>query len=255
MDKKELKGYIKVILGAWAISIVILYSTCFFNRCNLIEAMQRSETSSYFWLAVLVMLGAVSLLVVRMISEKVKRPSVPGDWQNEQLKIYRYNGMAYIGLLLLCVGMGLFMLVGAIINLASGVWDGGVALLFEGSCFTILGVVFWLYITRCVLIFYPGGLLYQNLLGKIYTTEDEDVLYVMPSGFGKNRCFRLKTKERTITLNIHARDFFEAERYALERYPDWESYERQKNSGGKTNIKRVENREISIQDSGRSRRL
>ncbi len=153
---------------------------------------------------------------------------VPDDaCKKEQLLVYRYNGVTYIGLFLFCFGWGLFMLVGAIINFASRGWELGFVLLFSTAMFMTLGIVFWLYITRCVLIFYPGGLVYRNLRGEVYAVADEDVLYVMSLGFGKNRCFRIKTKERTITWSVHARRFYEAERYALERYPDWDSYEMQ----------------------------
>lgn len=49
----------------------------------------------------------------------------------------------------------------------------------------------------------------------------------MSLGFGKNRCFQIKTKDRTITWSIHARRFYEAERYALGWYMDWNDYEMQ----------------------------
>ena len=152
-----------------------------------------------------------------------------GTWKKEQILVYRYNGMTYIGLFLLCFILGLFMLMGAIINFASRGWKPGFVLLLGTAMFMTLGVVFGLYITRCVLIFYPGGLVYRNLRGEVFVVADEDVLYVMSLGFGKNRCFMIKTKERTITWSVHARHFYEAERYALGRYPDWNNYEMQNN--------------------------
>ena len=97
------------------------------------------------------------------------------------------------------------MFVGAIINFISSGWEPGFVLLFGATMFVAFGVVFWLYITRCVLIFYPGGLVYQNLRGEVFVAADEDVLYVKSSGVGKNRCFQIETKERTITWHIHAK--------------------------------------------------
>lgn len=109
MDKKELKGYLKMMLGMLVISAILLYCTCFFNRCNLIQAVQRSETSV----------------------------SAGRSLEN------------------------------------------------------------WLYMTRCVLIFYPGGLVYRDLRSNVHTIADEEVLYVLPLGYGKYRTFRIKTKEKT----------------------------------------------------------
>ena len=79
-----------------------------------------------------------------------------GDWEEEQLFVYRYNSISYIGLFLLCLGLGLFMLVGAFINLASNGMELGFVLLFGGAMFITFGMVFWLSIIRSVLIFYPG---------------------------------------------------------------------------------------------------
>lgn len=152
-----------------------------------------------------------------------------GNWKNEQLLVYRYNEMSYVGLFLLILGMGLFMFVGMIINFASSGWELGFVLLFGAAMFMAFGVAFWLSITRCVLIFYPGGLVYRNLRGEVFVIADEDVLYVVSLGTGKNRCFQIETKGKTITWSIHARCFYEAERYAFERYRDWDSYEMQNN--------------------------
>lgn len=106
-------------------------------------------------------------------------------------------------------------------NFSSGGMECGFALLFCTPMLMTLSVAFWLSITRCVLIFYPGGLVYRNLLGEVFVIADEDVLYVMSLGYGKNRCFKINTKKKTITWSIHAKHFYEAERYAFERYPDW----------------------------------
>ena len=149
-----------------------------------------------------------------------------GTWKKEQLQVYRYNGMTYISLFLLCVGLGFFFLAGAIINFIHKNTELSLALLFSATILMALGVVFWLYITRCVLIFYPGGLVYRNLLGEVFTIADEDVLYVMSLGLGKNRCFVIKTKEKNITWSVYSRGFYEAERVALGRYPDEKEYEK-----------------------------
>mgnify|MGYP003297602242 CR=1 FL=1 len=147
-----------------------------------------------------------------------------GDWKKEQLLVYRYNSMLYIGLFLLCFGFGLFMLVGAIINLTSNGLELGLVLLFGGAIFMTFGVVFWLFINRCVLIFYSDGLVYRNLRGEVFAIADEDVLYVVSLGGGKNRCFQIETREKTITWSIHARHFFEAEKSAFDRYPDMDTF-------------------------------
>lgn len=151
-----------------------------------------------------------------------------GTWKKEKMQVYRYNGMTYISLFCLCVGLGLFMLAGSIINFVSGSKEVGFALAFCAFMLIALGVVFWLYITRCVLIFYPGGLAYRNLVGEVFNIADEDVLYVMSLGFGKNRCFVIKTKQKNITWSVHARFFYEAERVALDRYPDEKEYGKKK---------------------------
>ena len=45
-------------------------------------------------------------------------------------------------------------------------------------------------------------------------------------GFGKDRCFVIKTKEKNITWSVYSRGFYEAERVALGRYPDEKEYEK-----------------------------
>lgn len=228
MDKKELKGFVKLMLGMLVISAILLYCTCFFNRCNLIEAVQRSETSVYVWLALILNLGAILSFVVMLITEKVKLPTVPGGpWKKEQLLVCRYNGLSSCVLFMLCVSLAVFMFYGAVINFMSGGWDGGFTLAFCAASIMIPGVVIWLYMTRYVLIFYPGGLVYRDLRGNVYTVVDEEVLYVLPIGYGKYRHFRIETKEKTFTWGIKARYYYEAESCALRRYPDWESYDRQ----------------------------
>lgn len=148
-----------------------------------------------------------------------------GTWEKEQLLMYRYNDRGYIGLILLILGLALLTFLGAIISFASRDCEAGFALLFCTAIFMPLGIMFLLYTIRCVLIFYPGGLVYRNLRGEVFAVADEDVLYVKTFGYGKYRKFDIKTKEITITWSANAGRYYEAERYALGRYPDWNSYE------------------------------
>lgn len=148
-----------------------------------------------------------------------------GNWKKEQLLVYRYNDMGHIGVILLTLGFALLTLVGAIISFASRDWEPGFFCLFCTAMFMPLGVMFLLYTIRCVLIFYPGGLVYRNLRGEVFAVTDEDVLYVKTFGYGKYRNFDIKAKEITITWSVNAGRYWEAERYALGRYPDWNSYE------------------------------
>lgn len=85
----------------------------------------------------------------------------------------------------LCVGLGLFMLAGSIINFVSGSKEVGFALAFCAFMLIALGV-------------------------------------------GKDRCFVIKTKQKNITWSVHARFFYEAERVALDRYPDEKEYGKKK---------------------------
>ena len=149
---------------------------------------------------------------------KYKELLPDGAWNNEQLLVGRYNGITYILIFLICLGMGLFMLWGSIMNFISGGWEPGLILLFGSFMFIILCIVFGIYITSCVLIFYPEGLVYRSFLGKIFVFKNEEILGVMSLGVGKNRHFRIKTKNKTIVWGVYARNYYKMERYALERY-------------------------------------
>lgn len=231
MEKKELKGYLKMMIGMLVISAIILFGTCFFNGCNIIQAVQMSETAPYVWLALILLLGAIACFVVRLITEKVELPSAEGEaWKKEQLLVCRYNVLSYCVLFVLCLAMALLMFVGAVVNFMSKGTEAGCVLIFSAILIFAVGMVFWLYMTRCVLIFYPEGLVYRDLRGNVHHVADEEVQYVLPIGYGKNRCFKLKTEKRSIMLGVQARHFYEAEGYAIRKYPSAEAYENRKSS-------------------------
>ena len=166
------------------------------------------------------MKGVKSMDEKTVIKGKYVLPQVPGGpYEEEDLLVCRYNGFAYISLFFMCIITSLILFIGAIVNFTSGVTEGGGVLLFGALIILAPGIVLWFYITRYVLIFYPDGLVYRDLRGNVYHVKDEEVEYVLPIGYGKNRCFKLKTRERDIVLGVYARHFYEAENYALSKYP------------------------------------
>lgn len=213
-----------MLIGMIVLSSFILFCTCFFNGCNLVQAVQMKETSLYVRGALLPSLWGILSLVVMLVTERMKLPSVPGEsWKKEELVVCRYNGHAYCTIFSGCLILSLLFFGGAVANFISGVTEGGFVLAFFGLVMLVPGIGFWFYITRYVLIFYPGGLVYRDLRGNVYCVADQEVQYVYPMGYGKYRSFKLKTKERCIILGVQARNFYEAESYAVKRYPMMDS--------------------------------
>ena len=230
MEKKELKGYLKMLIGMLAVSAVILFSVCFFNGCNIIQAVQSSETASFVWLSLILFLGAVACFIVGLITEKYELPPIPGEaWKKEDLLVCRYNVPLYCFFFVLCLGIALLMGYGAIVNFMGNGIEAGCVLIFCAIGIFAVGMVFWFYMTKCVLILYPRGLVYRNLWGNVQNVSDEEVQYVLPVGYGKNRCCVFRTEKKSIILGVQARHFYEAEGYGINKYPSMEAYEKNKN--------------------------
>lgn len=219
MEKKELKGCLKMMIGMIVISYIILYCTCFFNGYNLMQAAQMKETSFFVWGALLPSSWGILSLVVMLVTERIKLPSVPGgSWKKEELVVCKYNRHACCAIFSVCLILSLLLLGGAITNFRSGMTVGGFALVCCGLIMLVPGIAFWFCMTRYVLIFYPDGLVYRDLRGNVYHITDQEVQYVCHMGYGKYRSFKLKTEERCIILGVQARNFYEAESYAIKRY-------------------------------------
>ena len=187
MEKKELKGYLKMMIGMLVISAIILFGTCFFNGCNIIQAVRMSETAPYVWLALILLLGAIACFVVRLITEKVELPSAEGEaWKKEQLLVCRYNVLSYCVLFVLCLAMALLMFVGAVVNFMSKGTEAGCVLIFSAILIfagAVLGLLF------CFLKSKNTNLL--KLVGLIATIAGGVVLFIgyndnmLAKGIGK----------------------------------------------------------------------
>lgn len=228
----RIKSYIRIITISLVLSFGAVWLTCFFNECTLSQVFEMRETKFFACIAIggnLYLIAACALVVIMNF---LPLPQLPGGpWEREQLIVCRYSELTYSALGLMCVVFGIGMIYGAYLNAIEPAeyeaWVPVFVLGTMGPVFIALGSVFFLFMKNYMLVFYPEGVFYQNLLGKTYVATNEQIEYVSIIPSYQQRTFRLHTVDRDLWLNWYCSQYHDAERYALSMYPDFATYREQ----------------------------
>lgn len=169
---------------------------------------------------------------VKHILNLVKLPSVPVEYaQKRPVLICRYNSLLACFIFLLPVALFLVMFWGAITNFKTdGVGESFWWLLFCSLLCLEFCVFLWMLIANSVFVFYEGGLVYRDLLGKVHCVADKDVRYVYMLEYrvesGSRSFIRIKTSGRMISISSIATNYYEAQEYVRRIYPSKDAYDR-----------------------------
>jgi len=83
--------------------------------------------------------------------------------------------------------------------------------------FIALGIVFILFMKNWVVVFHSEGIIYRNLLGKIYQCADEEVLGCTVIYAPRRHSIHIRTKQKDIWLNIYCTNYHQA-KIAIQKY-------------------------------------
>lgn len=230
---QRIKSYLRIITLSMMLSLGAVYLTCFFNECTLLQVFEVREPRAFAIVTIIgnVYLIATCALVVVMNLWPI--PELPGGpWEDEQLIVCRYCELTYSALAFLCEGMGFGMLYGAFLNAIEPAEYEPLTPVFVlgtmGLVFIALGGVFIAFMKNYILVFYPEGVFFQNLLGKTYAATNEQVEYVSIIPAYQQRSFRLHTADKDLWINWYCSNYHEAEKYALSMYTDFATYREQR---------------------------
>ena len=225
--RKRVKSYLRISIMSLLLSVGFVWLMCFFNECPLRQAFVRKETKGFAWFAVggnVYWLATCTLVIVMNLWPLPKLPG--GSWKREQLIVCKYSELAFSAIAVMCVALGGGMLYGGLLNLNasddnSNGLEAVLILGIMGIVFVALGSVFIMYMKNYRIIFYPEGVFYQNLFGKVYVATNEQIEYVSIIPAYQKRSLRLHTVDRDLWLNSYCSCYHEAEKYALSHYTDF----------------------------------
>ena len=228
----RIKSYIRIITISLVVSFGVVWLICFFNECPLSQVFEMREPKVFACIAIggnLYLTAACALVVIMNF---LPLPQLPGGpWEREQLIVCRYSELTYSALGLMCVVLGIGMIYGAYLNAIEPAeyeaWVPVFVLGTLGPAFIALGSVFFLFMKNYMIVFYPEGVFYQNLLGKTYVATNEQIEYVSVIPSYQQRSLRLHTVDRDLWLNWYCSQYHDAERYALSMYLDFATYREQ----------------------------
>lgn len=233
---KRIKSYLRIIACSMILSAIFVYLTCLFNEVPVSQMFMVRETRWQTWFAIGGNLFLIATCALSVGMNFVQLPKLPGGpWEREQLIVCRYSGLIFSGIALMLICLGLVMWYAAYLNIIDppeyGLRDTILIFGMMGIVFIAVGSVFILYMKNYLLIFYPDGVLFQNLRGKIYVTTNEQIEYVSIIPGYKERSMRLHTADKDLWINWYCSEYHKAERYALGRFTDFATYlERQESA-------------------------
>lgn len=230
---KRIKSYLRIIFISLILSLGFVYLVCFFNECTLLQVFQVQEPRVFAIIAIIGNLYLIATCTLVVVMNLLPIPKLPGGpWDEQQLIVCRYCELTYSALAFLCEGLGFGMLYGAYLNAIEPAeyeaWVPVLVLGTMGPVFIALGGVFIAFMKNYMLIFFPDGVYFQNLLGKSYVAANEQIEYVSIIPSYQQRSFRLHTKDKDLWINWYCSNYHEAERYALSMYTDFAAYREQR---------------------------
>ena len=225
----RIKSYIRIIIISLVLSFGAVWLTCFFNECPLSQVFTMREPKIFAWIAIGGNLYLIAACVLVVVMNNMPLPELPGGpWEREQLIVCRYSELTYSAIGLMCVAFGIAMIYGAYVNAIEPAeyeaWVPVFVLGTMGPVFIALGSVFFMFMKNYMLVFYPDGVFYQNLVGKTYVATNEQIEYVSIIPSYQQRSFRLHTADRNLWINWYCSQYHEAEQYALSMYPNFATY-------------------------------
>lgn len=232
---KRIKSYLRIITTSLILSAIFVYVTCLFNEVSISQVFMVRETKIWAWFAVGGNVYLIATCALVIVMNLLPIPEIPGGpWEEEQLIVCRYSEMGYSAVGLFCVGFGLFMLYGAFMNVLHAGDDYnamqlGIVLGMMGPVFIALGSVFILFMKNYMMVIYPEGVFFQNLLGKTYVAKHDQINFVVVTDTYRHRQFLIRTDDKILGINSYCSNYFEAMRYVVDRYPDYETYQKQQN--------------------------
>lgn len=231
---KRIKSYLRIIACSMILSAIFVYLTCLFNEVPVSQMFMVRETG---WQARFAIGGNLFLIATCALSLGMNFAPLPklpgGPWEREQLIVCRYSGLIFSGIALMFLGLGMLAAYGCYLNIAdppANSEDGALVLGMMATLFIAAACVFILYMKNYILIFYPEGVLFQNLRRKIYVATNEQIEYVSIIPGYKERSMRLHTQDKDLWINWYCSEYHEAERYALGRFEDMATYLEKKES-------------------------
>ncbi len=229
----RIKSYLRIVFISFILSLCVVWLTCFFNDCTILQVFEVQEPRVFAIVAIIgnmYLIATCALVVVMNVRPIPKLPG--GPWEDEQLIVCRYCELTYSALAFLCEGMGFGMLYGAFVNFIHPAeyepWVPVFVLGTLGLLFIALGGVFIAFMKNYLLIFFPEGVFFQNLLGKSYVATNEQIEYVSIIPAYQQKSFRLHTVDKDLWINWYCSNYHEAEQYALSMYPDFATYREQR---------------------------
>lgn len=224
--QKRIKSYLRIIAISLVISVGFVWLSCYFTECPLSQAFVMEETRINIELAIVVNVYLFAICVFSVMMSLLPLPELPGGpWKREQLIVCRYSGLAYSGMALMFIGFGLGMLYGGYLNLVTKhEMEPALIMGLMALMFFVGGGVFILFMKNYMVIFCPGGVVYQNLFKKTYVATNEQIEYVSVLSTHHYRSLRLHTADKDLCLNSYCSEYFEAKEYARRHYADFSDY-------------------------------
>lgn len=171
-----------------------------------------------FFVFGLVILFLLVPFLIRWGFGRLAVTDIPGYYMEDKRSVVcTYRTYTYGMLMLICFGMGItiFALVFHLFSEAEYI----IAYMFflVSLCFIALGIVFILFMKNWVVVFHSEGIIYRNLLGKIYQCTDEEVLGCAIIYAPRRHSIHIRTKEKNIWLNIYCTNYHQA-KTAIQKY-------------------------------------
>lgn len=228
---KRMKSYLRIIVCTLILSAIFVYFTCLFNDVPVSQMFINEETRWQAWFAIGGNLFLIATCALSVGMNFAPLPKLPGGpWEREQLIVCRYSGLLFGGIALMFFGLGMVAAYGCYLDIVdppANSEDGALVFGMMAALFLGVACVFILYMKNYLLIFYPDGVLFQNMFGKTYIATNEQIEYVSIIPGYKERSLRLHTLDKDLWIDWNCSEFHEAERYALGRFTDFATYLKQ----------------------------
>ena len=192
------------------------------------QEYMEQKAKPYVEMVLLVDVFLVIILACTSGFSAVCLPEIPGGaWSEKDFVVCRYSTGWFGFVLVICVATGVMCLWAAFHLTLGAISKDSLDLegYTAGSLFFLLGIIFFgmavvflLYMKNYVVIFYPQGIVYRNILGKTWNYSDEQVKYVSIIDAYKNRSLRVQTEEKNIWLNSYCTNYYKAKE-AVMKYP------------------------------------
>lgn len=163
----------------------------------------------------------VCFLIAILIMSVMKGYNLPRElegYPEASLLICNYRTPTYTVLMIFCFAFSGFLLYGVIALLMDLQIMPAIMMFFLALMFLALSITFSLFIKNYMVVFYPGGVFYRNVLKEIWNITDDKIESCHVIRAYRNRSLRIQTKGKNIWLNYYCSNYYQAEEY-VQKYP------------------------------------